>query len=161
MNFTTAQKVLDTINASSDVRNARANNRGKINEAANGAPPLSPEEAKKSKMPVNFNTLELTMLFAEARRQFLTAYYGISNFFDVSLKTGSEDKSSSWGKFITNEINEAMMDSLRYYEVNKNCYASGGGARPPASASGMTPTIGARPSSRWRISWCRRTAKRT
>ena len=124
MNFTTAQKVLDTINASDEMRQARANNRGKINEAANGAPPLSPEEAKKSKMPVNFSTLELTMAFAEARRQFLTAYYGISNFFDVSLKTAPEDKSSSWGKFITNEINETMMDSLRYYEVNKNCFAS-------------------------------------
>ena len=124
MNFTTPQKILDTISASDEMRQARANNRAKINEAANGAPPLSAEEAKKSKMHVNFNTLELAMLFAEARRQFLTAFYGKSNFFDVTLKDAPEDKSSAWGRFITNEINEVMMDSLRYYEANLNVFSS-------------------------------------
>jgi hypothetical protein len=124
MNFTTATKVLDTIRASDDVRRLRGENRAKINDAANGAPPLSEDEAKKMNMRVNFNSLELTMLIAEARRQFLTAYYGKSVFFDVTLKDAPEDKASSWSKFITNEINERMMDSLEYFEQNQNTWAS-------------------------------------
>ena len=52
MNFSTPQKVLDTIEAGDIVERIRGDNRVQIQNQANGRPPLSGEEARKYNLKI-------------------------------------------------------------------------------------------------------------
>jgi hypothetical protein len=87
MNFTSASKVLSTIQATDTAAFIQGGNRAKINQLFNGAPLLSAEDAKKLGLRVNCNLGEAPVLGQHGRRQYHTAFLSRSNYFTVRLPT--------------------------------------------------------------------------
>lgn len=124
MDFTTSQQVLDTIQASDDVERVRGDNRRKINDFLNGAPPLSSEEAKQMQLRVNVNWGEGPVLASHARRQYYNAFLSRNNFFRVNLPLAPPETQTEWSSFITRKINKIMKDSLPYLELYRSKFSS-------------------------------------
>lgn len=124
MNFSSAEKVLQTIRAGDDVDRIRQDNRVKITDAANFVPPLSEEEAKQMGVKINCNFGELAILLSHARRQYLTAFISNQHFFKVSLPFAPAEHQSEWEAFITQEINKPLRDSLSYFELHRSRWSS-------------------------------------
>lgn len=127
MNFATPQAVYDAISAGDDVRRVRSENRALVNNAANGMPPLSEEEAKSANIKVNTNFLEQAEIHAQARRQYLTAYYRTQRFF--SMQFGPEvdvpgNNKAKWESYITGFINRKMRKSRDYFELRRSTDAN-------------------------------------
>lgn len=120
MNFTTPQRVLQTIRAGDEVEWERGQNRLKITNAANNKPPLSPEMAKKLKLGINVNWGELMVLLAHARLQYLSAFWSSQGFFQVTIPTAPSEHQSEWGAAITEFINNKMRTSLSYFELHRS-----------------------------------------
>lgn len=123
-NFSTPQKVLQTIRAGDDVQWDRGENRRKIQDAANGVPPLTEDEAKQVGLKINVNWLELTQYLADARRQYMTAFTQTPQFFKVTLPLAPAEHQGEWGAFITQEINSALKKSRKYYELHRSRWTS-------------------------------------
>lgn len=124
MNFSTVSRVQQTLRASDEVEWTRGTNRVKINNAANCAPPLPIEEAKKLNIRINVNWGELMILLSHARRQYMTAFWSQRNFFKVSLPQAPKEMQSEWGAMITETINRIMRNSLSYFEVHRSKWAA-------------------------------------
>lgn len=124
MNFSSALKVSDTIHASDEVRQIRGENRARINNAANGAPPLDENSSKKLGMEVNVNWNELAVKLQDARRQYRTAFFQKGRFFKVGLPLAPEKQKTDWETFITQTINKKMNDSLDYFELSESKFAA-------------------------------------
>lgn len=127
MKFASPQDVWSAIQAGEDVRRVRSENRALVNNAANGVPPLSPEEAKQTNTRVNCNFLEQAELHAQARRQYLMAYYRPPRFFSMTFRTTCvvpPEKKANWEGFITGFINGKMRDSLEYFELRRSTDAN-------------------------------------
>ncbi len=123
-NFSSAQKVLQTIRAGSEVERIRGENRVKINRAANGAPPLDAELAKKLGIKINVEWGELAQCLADARRQFLKAHTGNQNFFTVNIPSAPQEYQADWEALITSEINKPLRESLPYFELHRSKWSS-------------------------------------
>lgn len=124
MNFTTVDKVTQTIRAGDETEQIRANNRVKIQNAANGFPPLTPDQAKKLGIKINVNWGELSVLFAHARRQYDDAFLGSNYYFKVSMPDGPEETKTAWGTFITNKINRIMKRAEDYASEKESQHAA-------------------------------------
>src|SRR3990167_8598151 len=74
MNFSSPDKVLAPLSAGDEADRIRAENRVKINEAANGFPPFDLDTAKKQNLKVNVNWGELAVLFSHALQQLTNAF---------------------------------------------------------------------------------------
>ncbi len=122
-NFSTVSRVQQTIRAGDEVEWTRGSNRVKINNAANCAPPLDPETAKKLGIKINVNWGELMVLLSHARRQYMSAFWGQQHFFKVTLPRAPKETQSEWGAFITEEINDVMKNSLEYFELHRSRWA--------------------------------------
>lgn len=123
MNFSTPQRVLQTIRAGDSAEWTRGQNRVKINNAANCVPPLDVELAKQMGIKINVNWGELMILLAQARRQYRRAYYGSLYFFNVGLPYAPPQYQADWQLFITDQINRRMRDSIKYFECFENMTA--------------------------------------
>lgn len=141
-NFSSAQKVLQTIRSGDDVEWIRATNRVKINDHANCVPPFKQEVAKKLGVKLNVNYGELMVLLQHARLQFLSAFWSSLHFFKVRIPEAPPDHASEWGEWITNFINKCMRGSIPYFEVHNSKWAA-------VTAHGMGPTIWYHPNK-----WC-------
>lgn len=123
-NWSSAEKVLQTIRAGDDVETIRQGNRVKVTDAANCVPPLDEETAKKMDVKVNVNWGGLMMILAHATRQYITAFLTNQHFFKVSLPYAPAEHQSEWEAFITDEINKPLRDSLSYFELQKSRWKS-------------------------------------
>jgi len=124
INFTTPSKVWDTIQASDEVERIRAENRIKVNDLFNGAPPLSEEEARKWNLKVNVNWGEGPVLASHARRQYVNAFQRPGVAFRVTLPLAPDEKALDWGMFITETINRCIKRSKPYFHLKLNQFAS-------------------------------------
>lgn len=127
MNFTTPQRVIGTIQAGDQVERARAENRIKVNDLFNAAPPLTDAEAEKIGLHINVNWGEGTVLAHHGRRQYNTAFLQPSNFFKIKLPCVARDdepKRVEWELWLTQAINSVLKDSLAYFEVFRQKFAS-------------------------------------
>lgn len=104
-----------------DVR--RADDRVLIQNAANGFPPLTPQEAEDNAVDVNVNWGTLARTIHRARRQYENAMTKQSVYFTVTLEGAPVDKSDEWGRTITKEINRIMKNSLSYLETIRSVFA--------------------------------------
>lgn len=114
INFSSPSKVVDTIRASDETEQIRAENRVKVNNSINGAPPLTPEQAKKLGVKLNVNWGEMAVTCAHARRQYDDAILGSQNFFKISIPLAPDENREDWAIFITNSINRIMKRSEEY-----------------------------------------------
>lgn len=124
MKWTDVQSIQDTLNAGREVRWERSENRVRVNNAANGLPPLNKEQAKKNNVKVNFNSLELAELLAQARRQYLTGFYHSQRFFSIQCDTMPQAEKAMWEAFITRKLNRIMRKSRKYYALHKSRFMS-------------------------------------
>lgn len=109
-NWSTPQEVLKTIQAGDDTAYAQSANRAKINNAANGDPPLDAKAAEKLGLKINVNFGDLTVALANARRSYDEAVLGQERFFKVTIPTAPAEKEKAWGLFITNFINDLLKE---------------------------------------------------
>jgi hypothetical protein len=122
--FSSPEKVLSTIRQGEEAETYRAANRVKIQNMANGSPPLDEETAKKLKIRVNVNWQGLAVALADARRQCMTAFTGNGNFFKVTLPLAPDEFQSEWGAFITQQINRILNKSLDFFELHRSKWAA-------------------------------------
>jgi len=119
VNFTTPQKVLDTIRAGDDVEWKRGNNRAKITASANGTPPLDLEQAKKMRLQINVNWGELASLLSHARRQYYNSFLRGTRFFRVTLPFAPETKRSGWEQIISDELNRPLKACKSFFHLHQ------------------------------------------
>lgn len=124
MNFSTPQRVLQTIRAGDGAEWDRGKNRVNINNAANCVPPLDADLAKKMGIKINVNWGELMILLAHARRQYRTAWWANPHFFKVSLPYAPSQYQADWGYLITDEINKVMRKSRKHFEVLESLFSA-------------------------------------
>jgi len=124
MNFKEPGKILSTIQYGDNVEWVRSNNRRKVNDGFNGVPPLSPADAEKMGVKINFNSGEMAVLGQQARRQYGNAFGKPSNFFKVKLPTAPPEVRVDWENKLTRLINEPIKDSLEYFETQCETFAS-------------------------------------
>lgn len=127
MQFKTVQDCWDAIMAGDDIRRTRSTNRSVVNNAANGMPPMTEEEAGANNMHVNVNWLEQSELHLQARSQFLTGFYHSQRFFTMQFIDEAlvpMDKKSKWEAYITRKINRIMRKSKHYFALHDNRFAS-------------------------------------
>jgi hypothetical protein len=115
--------VLQTIRAGDEVEWTRGENRVKINNAANGVPPLSEELAKNLNIKININWGELMVLLANARRQYISAFWSTPYFFKIDIPLAPQESQSEWGAALTELINGKMRNSLSYFELHRSRWA--------------------------------------
>lgn len=120
MNFSTPERVLQTIRAGDEAEWVRGENRSKINNAANCVPPLDDALAKKMQVKININWGEMAVLLAHARRQYLTNFYSNQHFFKISLPLAPAEHQTEWGNLITEFLNKPLRESLRYFEIHRS-----------------------------------------
>jgi hypothetical protein len=123
MNFSTVQRVLQTIRAGDEVEWTRGENRVKINNAANGVPPLTQDVAKNLNIKINVNWGEMMVLLANARRQYLSAFWSTPYFFKIDIPLAPPEFQSEWGAALTELINGKMRNSLSYFELHRSRWA--------------------------------------
>lgn len=99
---------------------SRAKRRALINANANGVPPLSEEQAKQEKLPVNFNDLSELRELHNARAQMSSAMTKPGNFFVARTDTGPKHKRTGYGTIVTKEISKIMKRSLPYFETMRS-----------------------------------------
>ena len=124
MNFSTVERVRQTLAAGDPVERVRQENRVKVTDAANCVPPLSKEEAKKIGLKICVNWGSLLILLSHARRQYLTAFLSNQHFFKVKWPYAPKETQSEWESFVTEELNKPMRNSLKYFEHHRSRWAS-------------------------------------
>lgn len=123
-NFSTVQRVQQTIRAGDWVERVRQDNRVKVSNAANCFPPLTKDEARKIGLKINVNWGSMMILLAHARRQFMSAYWSSENLFRVKMPYAPKETQSEWESFITNEINRPLRESDSYFNQHDYRWAS-------------------------------------
>ena len=95
----------------------RSENRARINDLANGSPPLTEEEADQENADTNVNFLEFATIAHRARSTWNNAFLKPGSFFTVTLNAGPTWRRDGWGHIITAAIKRVMKASRRYVEV--------------------------------------------
>ena len=81
MNFSTASRVSEVVNAMKIVEVNRARNRALIDNLFNGVPPYTAQEEKENSIYVNVNWKEGPNTLHAARGQYENAFLKPGNFF--------------------------------------------------------------------------------
>jgi hypothetical protein len=123
-NWSSAEKVIQTIRAGDDIAFVQSENRSKVIRAANCAPPLDAKLAEKIGLKINVEWGELTQKLLDARRQFLSAHTGSQYFFTVKFPDGPDDKRDDWGAFVTAKANKPLRESMAFYHLHDYRWAS-------------------------------------
>lgn len=123
-NWSTAQKVLQTIRAGDAVENVRGKNRCKVLRAANCNPPLDIETANKLGIKINVDWGEFLILLCHARGQLINAFLGNQYFFTVKIPIAPAEHQSEWESFITETINQILQDSEEFFELHNSRWSS-------------------------------------
>jgi len=112
----------------------RAQNRTRIAQIANGAPPYSEEEVINNGIVVNVNDLSMTRLLHDARSQYYNGFLKPGNFFTCKTDHGPAHRRSDWGAIVTKEINKPLKRSIRYFEAMRSKFGM-------LSLHGISPAI--------------------
>lgn len=123
MRFKTARDVENVIWSLKLADIPRAQNRARIDNLFNGAPPYSPQEQEQNRFITNVNDLSANRIFHDSTRQFSNAFLKPGNFFQVKLDYGPAHKRDEWGRIITREINRMMKRSQMYRQTLRNVFA--------------------------------------
>ncbi len=123
-NFSTADKVQQTIRAGDDVEFVRSRNRTKVLDAANCKPPLDDQTAEDLGIKINCNWGELLVILTQARDQLINAFMQNAFFFTVKLPLAPADHQADWEAFITQEINRPLRESLAWFELCRSRWSS-------------------------------------
>jgi hypothetical protein len=119
MSFSTASKVRQCIRTGDTTEWTRGQNRTKITQAANGAPPLSDSDAKKLGIKINVNWGEMAALLSAAGRQYYYAFLRGTRFFKVNLPLAPEEKRAERERIITDRINRPLLHSKRFLHLHQ------------------------------------------
>lgn len=101
----------------------RAQDRTLIQNAANGFPPYSQQEALDNGIEVNVNWGFMARLCHRARRQYENAMTKNADYFTVRLNDAPVETSDEWSRIITKEINRIVKNSLSYLETIRSVFA--------------------------------------
>lgn len=126
MNFSTPQKVLETIRAGDEVEKNRATNRALINKAANNDPLLPDDDADKDNMQINIRWGEHMLAMANARRQYANNFSSQEKYFNVSIPLAPEEERANIEWCITETINDIMKNgnhAQEYTELDNSRWA--------------------------------------
>ena len=123
MKFKDARSVEDCIWALKLADIPRQENRARIDNLFNGAPPYTPQEQEQNRFVTNVNDLSPNRIFHDSTRQFSNAFLKPGNFFQVKLDYGPAHKRDAWGRVITREINRPMKKSSMYRQTLRNVFA--------------------------------------
>lgn len=123
MNFTSAQKCLQTIQAGDDVEYIRSENRRKVNDLLNCVPPCSEDVAEKMNLKVNVNWGEAAVLAWHARRQYNNAFLKPARFFKIGLPDAPPEKKGDWERTMTKKANRPLKRSKTYIGLTQAKHA--------------------------------------
>lgn len=123
MNFTNAEAVEQTVWQMRLADWPRGQNRARINDLANGAPPYTPDEAARNNIEINVNDLSLTRLAHDGRQQLYNGFMKPGRFFTARTDMGPKHKRMEHGVTVTAEINKILKRSLAYYECFRSKFA--------------------------------------
>ena len=123
MNFKSAEAVEQTVWQMRLADWPRGQNRARINDLANGAPPYTDDEQSRNNIEINVNDLSLTRLAHDARQQLYNGFMKPGKFFTARTDTGPKHKRLEYGTIVTNEINRTLKRSLPYYECMRSKFA--------------------------------------
>lgn len=101
----------------------RGQNRARINDLFNGAPPYSPDEVEENDLKINVNDLESTRGAHHARAQYYSAFLKQDRFFSARTDSGARHKRSEYNTIMTAEVAKVMKKSLRYFECLRSKFA--------------------------------------
>ena len=124
MNFKSPEKVLQTIQAGDDIAKTQGENRTRINDSANGVPPLTVENAQEQNLYVNVNWGEMAVLFSHALQQFTNAFQRTNTFFKVKIPRAPEPRKMEWEQVITNAINRLLKKSRSWFFLQRDVFMS-------------------------------------
>lgn len=102
----------------------RADNRARLDELYNGAPPYTEEEERQNRIVTNVNHLEGTKLLHDARRQFEVGFNTADPLFTVNVDYGPPYKRRAWEAKITREMGRIVSRSRYYDDVKDSTFAS-------------------------------------
>lgn len=94
----------------------RGQNRARINDLFNGAPPYSEQEVQENQININVNDLSSTRISHDARSQLYSGFLKPGNYFKLMTDSGPVHKRSARSAVVTREMNKRMKRSMPYYE---------------------------------------------
>lgn len=97
----------------------RGQNRARINDLFNGAPPYSQQEVAENKIKINVNDLSATRAGHNARAQYYSAFLQQDRFFSAATDMGPRHKRSEYNIRMTSNVAKVMKRghwSLNYFE---------------------------------------------
>lgn len=97
----------------------RGKNRSKITTAANGAPPLDADVAKKLGIAINTNWGELATLLAHARRQYYNSFLQGTRYFRIKIPNAPEQIRASYENIITEKINKPLKKNKTFFHLHQ------------------------------------------
>src|SRR4030095_1139930 len=101
----------------------RSQNRARINDLFNGAPPYTAQEEQQNNIAINVNFLEGTTLAHDARAQFANAFQKPGAFFTARTDMGPRHRRQKYGVIVTKEINRLLKQSPIYFETFRSKFA--------------------------------------
>lgn len=110
MQLNKPQQVLDTIRAGDDAAWAQSENRRRIDEQANMAPPLTPDAARKLNLKVNVNFGTLAIPLAHAKRSYEDATLGQERCMKITIPSAPPDRKTEIELTISNAVNELLKE---------------------------------------------------
>lgn len=101
----------------------RAENRARINDLLNGAPPYTADEERENNIAINVNFLEATKLAHDARSQFANAFMKPGQYFTLRTDSGPVHKRQRYGTVVSRVMNQIMKRNPYYFEVLRAKFA--------------------------------------
>lgn len=101
----------------------RAQNRARINDLFNGAPPYSAQEERENNIAINVNSLEGTRLSHEGRQQYANAFIKPGAFFTARTDYGPRHSRLKYGTIFSRNINRIMKRNRFYFENMRSKFA--------------------------------------
>lgn len=119
MNWSKASYCLSAIRAGDFVEQRRGNNRTKILQSLNGAPPLDDSEAKRLGLHINCNFGKHANLVAQAKGQYITNFCSGARYYKITLPQAPEEKAAEWSDIISTTLNDILMDSEEFTDLHE------------------------------------------
>lgn len=101
----------------------RGQNRARINDLFNGAPPYSGKEVEENDIKINVNDLASARSGHAARSQFYNAFLRQDRFFSCRTDMGVKHKREEYATVVTSGISKPMKRSLPYFEKMRSTIA--------------------------------------
>lgn len=119
MNWSKPSDCLSAIRAGDFVEQRRGNNRTKILQSLNGAPPLEDAEAKRLGLAINVNFGRHANLVSQAKRQYMNNFCSGARFYKITLPQAKPEKEAEWSDIITTTLNDILQDSKPFNNLQE------------------------------------------